>query len=77
MSDFNAEEVLSFAIDIAKQAGKIIVQGSEKRLSDQNEGRLDLDELIKKNTADLVTETDQATEKFVKDAIAARYPSHK
>lgn len=27
--DFNAEEVLQFAVDLAKKAGKVIVQGSE------------------------------------------------
>jgi myo-inositol-1(or 4)-monophosphatase len=77
MSEFNVDQVMAFAVDIAKQAGRIILKGSEKRLADQNDGNLDLDEEIKKNTADLVTETDQATEKFVKDAIAKQYPSHK
>lgn len=29
------------------------------------------------NPADLVTETDQAVEKFIKDRLAATYPAHK
>lgn len=77
MSDFHAEEVLTFAINIAKQAGAIIREGSAKRINDQNQGKVDVEELIKKNTADLVTETDQKTEKFIKDAISKQFPTHK
>jgi myo-inositol-1(or 4)-monophosphatase len=77
MSDFNIEEVLDFAIDLSKKAGKMIVEGSEKRFKAQDAGEFDIDNIIKKNTADLVTEVDQNTEKLVKDAISQQYPNHK
>lgn len=77
MSDFKIDEVLAFAIDLSKKAGKMIVEGSEKRFREQDAGRSDYESIIKKNSADLVTECDQATEKLVKDAISSKYPSHK
>ena len=77
MSDFDIQDVLAFAIELSKKAGKVIVEGSEKRFHDQDQGKSDYEDIIKKNTADLVTETDQKTEKLVKEEISARYPSHK
>lgn len=77
MSDFDVQEVLAFAIELSKKAGKVIVEGSEKRFKDQDAGKSDYEDIIKKNTADLVTETDQNTEKLVKEEINAKYPNHK
>lgn len=79
MSDFDAASVQAFAIDLAKRAGKVILDGSSKRFADQATGQQSsaADDLIKKNTADLVTEVDQATEEFVKAEIKRQYPSHK
>ncbi|WFD21422.1 inositol-phosphate phosphatase [Malassezia equina] len=65
------QQVLDFAIELSKQAGEAIVKGSETRF----ENATGFDE--KKNTADLVTETDQSTEKLVCSAIQAKYPDHK
>ncbi|WFD18447.1 inositol-phosphate phosphatase [Malassezia caprae] len=65
------QEVLDFAIDLSKKAGEAIVKGSETRF----ENAAGFDE--KKNTADLVTETDQSTERLVCSAIQAKYPEHK
>ncbi|WFD36831.1 inositol-phosphate phosphatase [Malassezia cuniculi] len=64
-------EVLEFAIEVAKAAGTEIVKGSEARLASS----AGADE--KKNTADLVTETDQSTERLVRKLIAEKYPDHK
>lgn len=82
-ADFDAEAVQTFAIDLAKRAGKVILDGSSKRFADQaasagtQSSSSTADDLIKKNTADLVTEVDQATEEFVKWEIQKKYPSHK
>ncbi|EPQ28625.1 uncharacterized protein PFL1_03928 [Pseudozyma flocculosa PF-1] len=65
------EEIQTFAVQLSKKAGQAILEGSARRF----EGLSGFDE--KKNTADLVTETDQATEKLVKDEIARAYPHHK
>ncbi|WFC98160.1 inositol-phosphate phosphatase [Malassezia yamatoensis] len=78
MSTVNLDEILDFAVEIAHQAGKAITEGSETRF--KNAGKFlsansaGFDE--KKNTADLVTETDQNTEKLVYEAIQKRYPDH-
>ncbi|KOS13260.1 myo inositol monophosphatase [Malassezia pachydermatis] len=65
------QEVFDFAIALSKKAGAAIVEGSETRFKNAT----GFDE--KKNTADLVTETDQNTEKLVCEAIKAKYPDHK
>ncbi|WFD29804.1 inositol-phosphate phosphatase [Malassezia sp. CBS 17886] len=65
------DEVLNFAIALSQSAGKAIEAGSATRF----ESAAGFDE--KKNTADLVTETDQNTEKLVCEAIKAKYPDHK
>ncbi|CEH14310.1 Inositol monophosphatase [Ceraceosorus bombacis] len=73
-ADFDGQEVLAFAIELAKKAGNAILQGSRNRKA---KAEADWESLTKKNTADLVTETDQAVEKLVKETIAAKYPRHK
>lgn len=55
----------------------MIVEGSEQRFEAQDQGKSDYEDIIKKNTADLVTEIDQNTERMVKDEINKKYPSHK
>ncbi|GAA6024060.1 hypothetical protein JCM10207_009294 [Rhodosporidiobolus poonsookiae] len=70
--DFAA--IYRFAIDLAKQAGQLILDGSSKRTQSTNaQGEVEL----KKNSVDLVTETDQAVEAFIKKRIAEEYPSYK
>ncbi|WFD37389.1 inositol-phosphate phosphatase [Malassezia japonica] len=64
------DEVLDFAIALSQRAGQAIVEGSETRFKNAT----GFDE--KKNTADLVTETDQNTEKLVCESIKARFPDH-
>ncbi|KDN52359.1 hypothetical protein K437DRAFT_220774 [Tilletiaria anomala UBC 951] len=70
MSELNLQEVLDFAIDLAKKAGKAISDGQAKRFTEGTAAE------TKKNSADLLTEVDQATEKLVKEAITAKYPDH-
>ncbi|KAI3627573.1 hypothetical protein CBS14141_001574 [Malassezia furfur] len=70
MSALDLDEVLDFAIALAHRAGQAITEGSETRFRSAT----GFDE--KKNTADLVTETDQNTEKLVHEAIKARFPDH-
>ncbi|KAK0522777.1 hypothetical protein OC834_001165 [Tilletia horrida] len=71
MSEPNLQELLDFSIALARKAGAMINAGSEKRLREQT--RID----TKLNTADLVTETDQAVERLIMEAIQAKYPTHK
>lgn len=69
-SDAEIAEIYSFAIELARKAGRAIVEGSSRRFSSS----AGFDQ--KKNTADLVTETDQATEELVKQEISSKFPSH-
>lgn len=70
ISDSELQDIYTFAIDLSRKAGRAIVEGSSRRFSSS----AGFDQ--KKNTADLVTETDQATEELVKKEISTRFPTH-
>lgn len=72
MSQSVLTEYLDFSIDLAKQAGAMIKEGVDKRMAGSGS-------IMAKysNPSDMVTETDQAVEAFVKEKISAAYPSHK
>jgi myo-inositol-1(or 4)-monophosphatase len=65
MSDIDLQEVHDYLVDVAKQAGQIITAA---RPSTTAAGE-------KLNSVDLVTETDQATEKFITSLVHERYPN--
>ncbi|KAL8287024.1 hypothetical protein RQP46_004030 [Phenoliferia psychrophenolica] len=67
------EAVLAFAIKLAREAGALITASSSARSSQPNSSNADAS---KKNRVDLVTETDQAVEKYVAEAIAKAWPTH-
>jgi myo-inositol-1(or 4)-monophosphatase len=58
------QEVHDFLIDIAYKAGVVIVNAKPVRAGTGE----------KKNSADLVTETDQAVEKMVSTSLMEKYP---
>ncbi|WVR08071.1 hypothetical protein IAU60_005117 [Kwoniella sp. DSM 27419] len=63
--------ILEYAHELAEKAGKLVREGSAARWTQQTGAN------EKKNSVDLVTETDQAVEVMLRAAIAERYPSHK
>ncbi|KAI9253799.1 inositol monophosphatase 2 [Phascolomyces articulosus] len=66
-------EFLSFAITLAQEAGKMIKDATENRMSGTgNQFLVKYD-----NPTDLVTETDQAVEKYIKKRLAETYPDHR
>lgn len=67
MSDIDLQEVHDFLITVAKKAGEMITSARPKK-SESGE---------KKNSVDLVTETDQAVEKMVTENVLDRYPDFK
>ncbi|KAF1348699.1 inositol monophosphatase [Delphinella strobiligena] len=67
MSDIDLQEVHDFLITVAKKAGEMITSARPKK-SESGE---------KKNSVDLVTETDQAVEKMVTETALDRYPDFK
>ncbi|RMZ87427.1 hypothetical protein DV736_g5355, partial [Chaetothyriales sp. CBS 134916] len=60
--------IQSTLIDLAKRAGEMII--SAKPVSATASG-------TKKNSADLVTETDQAVEQMISSALLVKYPTFK
>ncbi|KAG2223285.1 hypothetical protein INT45_007011 [Circinella minor] len=67
------QEFLLFAIALAKEAGKMIKDATETRMSGTG------NQFLAKydNPTDLVTETDQAVEKFIKNRLSVTYPTHR
>lgn len=64
---------LNFAIALAREAGAIIREALDRRFDGQATVVLEKYE----NPSDLVTETDQAVEKYIKQKLAEVYPGHK
>lgn len=64
MADLNLQEIHDFLVEVAKKAGEMITSAKP---STQTSGE-------KKNSADLVTETDQAVEKMVSTTLKDKYP---
>ncbi|OTF72417.1 hypothetical protein BLA29_001252 [Euroglyphus maynei] len=62
------DEYLDVAIDLAKQAGQMIIEWHRKGSFEVN---------IKSNIKDLVTEVDVKIERFIFDALKQRYPEHR
>ena len=64
------KDVLSFCLHLARDAGKVIVKGSEDILRSAAEA---VEE--KKNSVDLVTKYDKEVEKLVMERCRLAYPS--
>lgn len=67
MSDVNLQEIHDFLVSIAKEAGKMITFAKPVTNASGE----------KKNSVDLVTETDQAVEKMITEAALSEYPNFK
>lgn len=77
MSDFDfasLDEIYPFAINLAKNAGKILLDGIERRRdTDFTSSENHVEKL---NAVDIVTQTDNDVEAFVKEEIVKNYPAH-
>ncbi|KAF7721989.1 hypothetical protein EC973_003871 [Apophysomyces ossiformis] len=67
------KEYLKFAIALAKEAGALIKSAVETRMSGSGTSIV----MKSNNPSDLVTETDQAVEQFIKTRLAETYPDHR
>ncbi|MCJ1361641.1 hypothetical protein MMC16_000741 [Acarospora aff. strigata] len=69
--------IYTFAIDLTRRAGKLLLEGAERRYGDaENRGVVEA-HLEKENAVDLVTKMDEDVEDFVRREINRVYPSHK
>lgn len=66
------KNILTFSIQLAREAGKVIVEGSAAILSSSSN---QIEE--KKNAVDLVTQYDKQVEDLVKKKIGEAYPTFK
>ncbi|KAL6706611.1 hypothetical protein ACN47E_005367 [Coniothyrium glycines] len=66
MADINLQEIHDFMISIAKQAGTRIVSATPTTSAAGS----------KKNSVDLVTETDRAVESLISTSLRAKYPTY-
>ncbi|KAL4942353.1 protein qutG [Aspergillus oleicola] len=63
------DEIYTFAIDLARKAGSLLLE----RLNERNSAQVYTE---KENAVDLVTQTDEDVESLIKTAIQKTYPSH-
>ncbi|BFZ56921.1 hypothetical protein PYCC9005_003971 [Savitreella phatthalungensis] len=70
MSDLDLDAIRDFAVELAKHAGRMITSARAEQRSTANAAE-------KKNSVDLVTEVDQAVERYVTDTIRQKYPNHR
>ena len=70
-STSDLKDVLDFSINLAREAGEVILEGSDAILKTKSE---DIGE--KKNSVDLVTEYDKGVENLVRNKIKDAYPDY-
>ncbi|GIC91950.1 inositol monophosphatase family protein [Aspergillus udagawae] len=69
------DEIYAFAIDLGRKAGDLLLERIEKQIASDSETASAYSE--KDNAVDIVTQTDEDVETFIKTAIQTRYPKHK
>ncbi|KAL1798532.1 hypothetical protein ACET3X_002569 [Alternaria dauci] len=80
MTDISREEldeIYAFAVQLGRKAGKMLMDAAQLRIDGGNAIGEEKEHVQKENAVDLVTETDENVEAFVKKAIAEKYPKHK
>jgi myo-inositol-1(or 4)-monophosphatase len=71
------DEIYVFAVELGKQAGKMLMDAAQVRINGENTTNQATEHTQKENAVDLVTETDENVEAFIKQRILEKYPSHK
>ncbi|KAF2799958.1 inositol monophosphatase [Melanomma pulvis-pyrius CBS 109.77] len=80
MTDISKEEldgIYAFAVNLGKEAGKMLLEAAKLRMGDERVSEERKEHVQKENAVDLVTETDEDVEAFIKGKIVEKYPSHK
>jgi myo-inositol-1(or 4)-monophosphatase len=80
MMDISKEEldgIYAFAVKLGRQAGKMLMDAAQLRIEGKDATGQEKEHVQKENAVDLVTETDEDVEAFIKKEIADRYPQHK
>ncbi|KAK3203469.1 hypothetical protein GRF29_112g1359810 [Pseudopithomyces chartarum] len=70
------DEIYTFAIHLGKSAGRMLQDAASLRMTNPSTSPSNTP-LEKENAVDLVTETDENVEHYIKSQIAQKYPDHK
>ncbi|CEJ58875.1 Putative Protein qutG [Penicillium brasilianum] len=73
LSQSELDEIYAFAVDLGRKAGDLLMERVEQRISGCNDPQT-FEE--KENAVDIVTQTDEDVEIFIRNAIQSKYPSH-
>ncbi|KAK1783214.1 qutG protein [Copromyces sp. CBS 386.78] len=80
ITEAELDQIHAFAVQLGKDAGNLLMEAARSRFSSNNathDERHTTQEYAEKDSAvDIVTQTDQDVEAFIKNAINTRYPSH-
>ncbi|KAF2191390.1 inositol monophosphatase [Zopfia rhizophila CBS 207.26] len=79
MSELSREEldeIYAFALNLGKDAGKMLLDAAKLRIGDDRASKEQKEHVEKENAVDLVTETDEDVEAFIRGQIMKKYPSH-
>lgn len=75
ISEEELSGVYDFAVQLAKDAGRLLLDGATARMGDN--GKTSLDAVEKDSSVDVVTQIDEDVEDFVKKSIQSKYPEHR
>ncbi|KAG9512528.1 inositol monophosphatase, partial [Aureobasidium melanogenum] len=70
------KEIYDFAVQLAKDAGRMLMDGVEARCGNESTAGVQQEQIEKDSSVDIVTQTDEDVEAFVKEQITKKYPSH-
>lgn len=75
LSQEELDEIYAFAVNLGKEAGRMLLNAAKLRFG--NNKREENAHVEKDNAVDLVTQTDEDVEAYIKSQITLKYPSHK
>ncbi|GLA30890.1 hypothetical protein CBS147343_9761 [Aspergillus niger] len=73
LSQEQLDQIYAFAVDLGRKAGQLLMESVEKRIGDGVSQAVE----EKDSAVDIVTQTDEEVEVFIKNAIQSKYPTHK
>lgn len=68
------EELYTFAIEVAEEAGQILLESAQERIKSQSNDILKSE--LKASPVDIVTQVDTKVEQFIRNKILSKYPHH-
>ncbi|EPS32283.1 hypothetical protein PDE_07243 [Penicillium oxalicum 114-2] len=74
LSQDDLDQIYTFAVDLGRKAGELLLERVEQRIDGVSTPQT-FEE--KDNAVDIVTQTDEDIEVFIRKAIQSKYPAHK